>query len=625
MQISDFKSWPKKAWKFINTNKLTNIIAASALILSIFAYCQQDLRNQKEEKRNFEEDALQFNPRLTIIGDPKIKNFNFTVRFPKNSFAPDFNPTEVDTPTIVGKVAGQLPITTTFRVLNKGNSLAKIFAILFSDTLSDRPVIREMINSKGFHKRDIFFEPVEDYFHNEIQPGDSTNLKIEIPVTFIKNSTFTIHCLILYENELGVLYDTYLWAVYELLPVLVKTEYKLENDKLFYRNIPHNVRTFDDVIKCSIPKSSYHTYENDQQSRIKNILYDKSLSPISMTKINPHSALVHQNQGLAFIARNQPDSAIVHFSMAIMLNPNDPINYGYRGNAFSEIDELDFAITDFNKAIQLEPDDPYHYRHRGSVYSKKGKYDLALKDYNQSILLDNKLAGTFNNRANLFEKIGELDSAISDLNKALKLDQNYLQAYRNRAGKFFKKGDYDSAIADFSKAIALDSGHAVTYRNRANAFVQVRDYQRALIDFKTSLALHPNSETFNLLGYLFAKNLGQIDSAIVVFSEAIKIDPQNAFVYFNRGLAYSEKGDTVNAIADIKMALELNSDENFHRQLDQQLKILRTGSSVDDRLDTSSIVMIAGTFVAVLTMLFLFYHYKISRTNFGILKKQKSK
>jgi hypothetical protein len=124
----------------------------------------------------------------------------------------------------------------------------------------------------------MFFQPFEDYFHNEIQPGDSTNLNIKLPVTFIENSKFTIHCLILYENELGVLYDTYLWAVYELLPVLVKTEYKRENDELYYRVIPHNVKTFDDIIKCSIPKFSYHTYDNDQQKRIKKILQEKKFN-----------------------------------------------------------------------------------------------------------------------------------------------------------------------------------------------------------------------------------------------------------------------------------------------------------------------------------------------------------
>jgi hypothetical protein len=142
MKINDFKSWLKDAWKFINTNKLTNIIAASALILSLLAYCQRNSQNQKSEKQNFEVNALQFNPRLTVLGDPKIKDIKFTARFPKNSFAPDFNPAEVDTPTIVGIVAGQLPVTTTFRIVNNGNSLAKIFTFLFCDTLSDRPVIR---------------------------------------------------------------------------------------------------------------------------------------------------------------------------------------------------------------------------------------------------------------------------------------------------------------------------------------------------------------------------------------------------------------------------------------------------------------------------------------------------
>jgi tetratricopeptide (TPR) repeat protein len=195
-----------------------------------------------------------------------------------------------------------------------------------------------------------------------------------------------------------------------------------------------------------------------------------------------------------------------------------------------------------------------------------------------------------------------LDSAaIADLSKAIFLDPQYLQAYRSRARNYFNKGDLDSAIVDFSQAILLDSIHAQTYRDRANTYARKREYQKALIDFKKSLALNPNSETYNQLGYLFLEKIGEVDSAIVALSEAIKIDPNNAFVYYNRGLTYSEKGDTVNAIADFKKALELNTDEDFNEQLQQQLDALQQKSQngKNNNLGIGSFIAIIGSVAAI--------------------------
>jgi tetratricopeptide (TPR) repeat protein len=55
--------------------------------------------------------------------------------------------------------------------------------------------------------------------------------------------------------------------------------------------------------------------------------------------------------------------------------------------------------------------------------------------------------------------------------------------------------------------------------------------------------------------------MGQFDNAIADFSKGIELFPNGGFLYFNRGLAYAQKGDTDNALANLNKAIELNPEE----------------------------------------------------------------
>ena len=64
----------------------------------------------------------------------------------------------------------------------------------------------------------------------------------------------------------------------------------------------------------------------------------------------------------------------------------------------------------------------------------------------------------------------------------------------------------------------------VAYYNRGNAYFDKRDYDRAIADF----------------------------------TQAIKLDPKDAFAIHDRGVAYYEKHDFERAIADFEAAIKIN-------------------------------------------------------------------
>jgi len=59
---------------------------------------------------------------------------------------------------------------------------------------------------------------------------------------------------------------------------------------------------------------------------------------------------------------------------------------------------------------------------------------------------------------------------------------------------------------------------------------------------------------------------GEYDQAIADYTEAIRINPEDGDFYYNRGLAYGDKGEGDQAIADYTEAIRINPDLAYARQ-----------------------------------------------------------
>ena len=83
------------------------------------------------------------------------------------------------------------------------------------------------------------------------------------------------------------------------------------------------------------------------------------------------------------------------------------------------------------------------------------------------------------------------------------------------------------------------------------------DYQGAIEDFTQALRLNPQDAiAFNNRGLAYA-NQGDYQPAIADYNQALRLNPQDAEAYYNRGLAYRKLGDTQQAITDLRKAADL--------------------------------------------------------------------
>ena len=80
---------------------------------------------------------------------------------------------------------------------------------------------------------------------------------------------------------------------------------------------------------------------------------------------------------------------------------------------------------------------------------------------------------------------------------------------------------------------------------------------RAIEDYGDAIRLQPDlAEAFSNRGNVYRKK-GQFDRAIEEYDKALHFEPDNAQVFANRGLAYEKKGEAIQALRDFKKAYAL--------------------------------------------------------------------
>ena len=79
--------------------------------------------------------------------------------------------------------------------------------------------------------------------------------------------------------------------------------------------------------------------------------------------------------------------------------------------------------------------------------------------------------------------------------------------------------------------------------------------------FISNKGIHGRAYTQFYRGLTYHHNRKQYDKAIEHYSDALKLNPQLAAAYYNRGVAYNENGDYESAIADFTKAIQLKVDD----------------------------------------------------------------
>jgi len=167
------------------------------------------------------------------------------------------------------------------------------------------------------------------------------------------------------------------------------------------------------------------------------------------------------------------------------------------------------AINKFNEAIS---------------YTESKEYDKALSLLKEAVALDGSLYQAYFEMGKIYYLKNSFEEAIVPLQKTISLKQDYAPAYRLLAASYEKAGRKEEADKYSDRAKELAGPSAIDKYNEAVKFLNDRD----------------------------------IDSAIPLLQEAVKLDPKLSDAYYELGMAFLNKGNKQSAIENFEKYLELS-------------------------------------------------------------------
>ncbi len=239
-------------------------------------------------------------------------------------------------------------------------------------------------------------------------------------------------------------------------------------------------------------------------------------------------------------------------------------------------------VQDRNSAVELEPMFALTY-YSGEQELRVEAYYRPVENMNKNGLLPYKALLTNNERALASNEVERHFASINTLSKNIDENPENLYYRLARAIDYYLVQDFSSALIDLDAALTLDGelwsvyfvrafvrykmleGEHLAEMNSGTGGVGVKrdtglpnmEYRIIKDDLDKVVAIMPDfpQAFFNRANVLV--KLSDFKSAVVDYSEAIKLDDKFAEAYYNRGLAYLYLGNSEKAVDDLSRAGEL--------------------------------------------------------------------
>lgn len=339
----------------------------------------------------------------------------------------------------------------------------------------------------------------------------------------------------------------------------------------------------------------------------------------ALTYINRRDfTIIHSNLGDDLVInkiRQDLDLARNDLDQAIKIDPEFDESYLQRGLLSWKHENSAPALADFTAAIRINPISYKAYLYRGYTNYKNHNYDAAIEDFDSSISLEPNFHAFW--RKGIIElNSDDRTSALIDFTHALEFsppdDIDFDEAYNFSGRRFYWEDaiedEFNRIIKEFPeiRALSLYRKAEVRYeiddeRHYANMFAELilglefclcsegqndlilkikkflyfilwdvllsdlENHEESVEYLWVSLSrlaelCHDWSAPHFAKAFLKAEYFKDFEGAIIDYNSVIKIDPNNAKAFYNRGEAKFKLGDLEGARSDYEIAIGLDPD-----------------------------------------------------------------
>jgi len=273
----------------------------------------------------------------------------------------------------------------------------------------------------------------------------------------------------------------------------------------------------------------------------------------------------------------KPDkNALELMELMVMQHPEDARSYAIKGDYMLAVDNKPEAMKAYKKAVDIDQDQFPIWNQLLLLYYQSGDFEALYENSKTCLIYFTSFPTIY-----LLNGIGaiqnnHLDEAIESLEtgKSLLVDDRPMEAefYSQLGDALMQKKEYAEGQKNFEKALTLDPKSNLIRNNYAYKLAVAKiNLDKALALINQATQNSPNQSTYMDTKGLVLFQQGKYEEAILLFEEALKLNPTEPDINDHLGDAYSMRNMTDKAVEFWKKSLEAGSkNKNLNKKIESK-------------------------------------------------------
>ena len=303
---------------------------------------------------------------------------------------------------------------------------------------------------------------------------------------------------------------------------------------------------------------------------------------------NPNNLYALMMKGFDLNGIGKFEEAIEIYDKVIIINSNSSKVYLFKAISLFNQGDLNDAVNNIKKALELNPFIEICKTVARSILQDVGRFLLFLEEIKfekelvqleEKIVQENSNIDAWQKRGFTLRSLGKYRAALRTYDKVLEIDPSFSLAYFGKAQIYTKLYNYQEAINNCEKVLELnpenDGAKNILKEAKKSLTEEAEPIQETIFDLERYLEDDPIDVELRYKKGLAASKLNQNEVALMLYDEAIKIDPDHENAYFGKALVHNKTGNFQEVINNCEKVLELNpNNEGAQHFLDNAIQHL---------------------------------------------------
>lgn len=277
-------------------------------------------------------------------------------------------------------------------------------------------------------------------------------------------------------------------------------------------------------------------------------------------KYCPNNVEALSNLGRLYYAKKDSLTARVYLArITKVLRPDTDAHLAILAIALSDLEKYPQAKDYLQRALQIEPRNTAYLVALAEVNMHLKDTTAAVCCYNQTLEIEPNDEKIHSSLAWLYNYKRDYVNSQLHFRRAIELNPRNADAWASLALDYFLSGDKVSSLETIQKALILSSNDITVLFVAAHIYKQLKNYDKYSRYLEAMLKQDStNSNMWNDLGIAYNK-LKKYPNALSCFIHTLKLNPENAQVYYNLAATYSLMHQKQQALSYLEKAVSCNS------------------------------------------------------------------